>query len=83
MENVVVEIELAATEERIEAVLPVDRPLRELLNELIPQIELSRNNITFDMNDVVVCDKDRGILLNLGCTIREAGVSSGSRILLC
>jgi len=83
MENVVVAINLPATEESIEAVLPADRPIKDFLAELLEQIEQSRFNIMFDVENVIVCDLDRKEILDSRKTIRALGVRSGANLLIC
>lgn len=83
MNTIVVEVCLSATNDTIEFLLPLDRPLSELLAEMVKQIVTVKKNIRFAEKVPLVCDLDRHVLLDSSHTLAQANVSNGTRLLLC
>ncbi len=82
MEMVIVEISVPAINEKFDFKLPSTGKIKDVTAELVRMLELSKGNLQFDPEMVLLCDLDNGRVLNPGLTVAEQQIKDGSYLQL-
>lgn len=84
MEQIKVELYLIGTDAYMDFLLPLDRPLCELLEEMVAQVESVDAALSFDRAQPwMLCDLEHHRLLDPQKSLAELGVRNGARLSLC
>ena len=82
MEMVIVEISVPAINEKFDFKLPSTGKIKDVTAELVRMLELSKGNLQFDPEMVLLCDLDSGRVLNPSLTVAEQQIKDGSYLQL-
>ena len=82
MEMVIVEISVPAINEKFDFKLPSTGKIKDVTAELVRMLELSKGNLQFDPEMVLLCDLDNGRVLNPALTVAEQQIKDGSYLQL-
>ncbi len=82
MEMVIVEISVPAVNEKFDFKLPASGKIKDVTAELVRMLEITRGNIQFDPDMLLLCDLDKGRVLNPNLTVAELRITDGSMLQL-
>lgn len=82
MESIIVEIYIPATSTSFDFRLPSTGRVKDIIAEVIRILEATQQNLEFDRDQSVLCDRDRKIILEPEYTVTEAGLQDGCRLIL-
>ncbi len=82
MESVIVEVYIPATSASYDFRLPSSGRIGDVIREVIRVLEATQQNLTFDREHAVLCDRDREAVLAAQDTVAEAGLHDGSKLIL-
>ena len=82
MENIIVEITLAATGEVVDFMLPAHVPVGEMIGDLTRLVEQVYQQITYSGEQPVLCNQSEGRMIPLDITLAQAGVQDGHKLIL-
>lgn len=82
MEMVIVEISVPAINEKFDFKLPSSGKIKDVTSELVRMLEITRGNIQFDPDMLLLCDLDNGRVLNPNLTVAELHITDGSMLQL-
>ena len=82
MQTIIVEIFVPATSTSFDFRLPSTGRIGDITNEVIRILETTQQNLLFDKENPVLCDRGRDIILNPAATVAEAGLRDGARLIL-
>ena len=82
MEMVIVEISVPAINEKFDFKLPSTGKIKDITAELVRTLELTKGNLHFDSEMVLLCDLDNGRVLNPNMTVAEQQITDGSYLQL-
>lgn len=78
--NILVTINIAATDDRVEFLIPTHRFLYELIPDIIRQIEKVCKNVLIDSNCPLLYERERGMFIDLTKNAEQAGLRQGSSL---
>lgn len=82
MESVIVEVYIPATSASYDFRLPSSGKIGDVIGEVIRVLEATQQNLEFDWEQSVLCDRDREVILAPQDTVAEAGLRDGSKLIL-
>lgn len=82
MEMIIVEISVPAINEKFDFKLPSTGKIKDITAELVRMLELSKGNLQFDPEMVLLCDLDNGRVLNPALTVAEQQIKDGAYLQL-
>lgn len=82
METIIVEIYIPAISSSFDFRLPASGRVCDVVDEIIRILETTQQNLLFDKNHPMLCDTDRGRVLNPADSIAETGLRDSSRLIL-
>ena len=82
METIIVEINIAASDENVEFVLPAHVKVEALLPAIIRLVEQTHQALQFDPEKTMLCDPRSQKILLPSITLAQAGVRQGHRLML-
>ena len=82
MEMIIVEISVPAINEKFDFKLPSTGKIKDVTAELVRMLELSKGNLQFDPEMVLLCDLDNGRVLNPSLTVAEQQLKDGAYLQL-
>lgn len=81
-DKVLVEVYLPMAEQTFETLLPKDIRIAEAI-ALLSRVFSDLANVLYEsMDNDVLCDRETGVIYNIGITVREANILNGSRLML-
>jgi uncharacterized ubiquitin-like protein YukD len=78
MEMVIVEISVPAINEKFDFKFPSTAKIKDVMAELVRTLELTNGNMQFDSEMLLLCDLDRGRVLNPNQTVAEQQITDGA-----
>lgn len=82
MQTIIVEIYIPATSARFDFRLPSSGRIGDIMAEITRVLEATQQNLQLDREQPMLCDQDRGLVLDRNDTVAEAGLRDGSRLIL-
>ena len=82
MERVIVEISVPAISKKFDFKLPSTGYIKDIVPELVRTLELTEQNLKFDEEALLLCDMEKGTVLNPNATVAELQIKDGSVLLL-
>ena len=82
MQTIIVEIYIPAISTSFDFRLPSTGRIDDVIWEVIRILETTQQNLLFDKERPILCDRDRSIVLNGAHTVEEAGLQDGAQLLL-
>lgn len=82
METIIVEICIGITGSVSDFVLPAHVPVESLVGEIIKLVEQAFPWITYDKEQPLLCDSEKGCVIPGHLTLAQAGIRDSSRLLL-
>lgn len=82
MQLIIVEVYVPATSASFDFRLPSTGRVGDIMTEIIRILEATQQNLQFDMEDLLLCDREGERMLNRNDTVAEAGLRDGSRLIL-
>ena len=82
MEMIIVEISIPAINEKFDFKLPSTGRIKDITTELVRMLELTKGNLKFDSEMVLLCDLDNGRVLNPNLTVAEHHIKDGAYLQL-
>ena len=82
MQSIIVEVYVPATSVSFDFRLPSTGKIGDIVKEMIRILESTQNNLMFDQEQPMLCDCERGIILQSKDSVAEAGLQDGSKLLL-
>lgn len=82
METIIVEINIAASDENVEFILPAHVKIESLLPEIIRLVEQTHQELQYDPIHTMLCDTRSQKMLSSGITLAQAGIRQGYKLLL-
>ena len=81
MQTIIVEVDIPSTGDSFDFRLPSTGRIGDIAREMVRILENTGNNLLFDENSML-CDRERGIILNKNDTVAQACLSDGARLML-
>ena len=82
MEVVIVEIFIPAINQKIDFKLPSTGRIKDITAELVRILDITEHNVQFDSDVLLLCDTDKGTVLNPSMTVGELQIKDGACLLL-
>lgn len=82
MENIIVELCIAATGNTADFMLPVHVPVNKLISELIKLIEQVYPETSFEQETPVLCDMLNQRMIPGNLTLAQAGIRDSHRLMI-
>lgn len=82
MQSIIVEVYVPALTISFDFRLPATGKIGDLTQEMINVLERTQQNIRFDREQPMLCDRDRGIVLKREDTVAEAGLRDSAQLML-
>lgn len=82
MQTIIVEIYIPATSSSFDFRLPSTGKIADIVSEVIWILETTQQNLLFDHDQPILCDCERGVVLDQHITVAEAGLRDGTRLML-
>lgn len=82
MQSIIVELFVPATSASFDFRLPSTGKIGDIVKEMIRILESTEHNLLFDRAQPILCDAERGVILEMHKSVAEAGLKDGSRLLL-
>lgn len=82
METIIVEINIAASDENTEFILPAHVKIDSLLPAIIRLVEQTHQELQYDPEHTMLCDPRSQKILPSNITLAQAGVRQGHQLML-
>lgn len=82
MENITVEVSVPAINRSYDFQLPTNNYVWEIISELTHILETTQQNVLFDRRSPLLCDVDRGLILNPNAMIADVQIKDGTTLIL-
>ena len=82
METIIVEIFIPATNQSFDFRLPAGGRVQDVVSEIVRILEITQQNLVIDSENPLLCDLERGIVLDPGKCIAETGIHDSSKLIL-
>jgi len=82
METVIVEVSVPAVNEKFDFKLPSTGKIKDVTDELVRMIQVTRKNVMFDPDMTLLCDLENGKVFNPYLTVAEQHITDGSSLQL-
>lgn len=82
MQQIIVEVLVPATSEEFDFRLPASARIGDVIGEMIRTLEATRQNLRFDAEYPMLCDRRAGRVLRRGDTVAGAGLRDGAQLIL-
>ena len=82
MESIIVEVYIPATSASYDFRLPSIGRVGDITDEVIRILETTQQDLEFDREQPILCDREREMILDPRLTVAEAGLRDGSRLIL-
>ena len=82
MQTIIVEIFVPATSASFDFRLPSTGRIGDITSEVIRILETTQQNLLFDKEQPVLCDRERDVILKPRDTVAEAGLRDGAQLIL-
>ena len=82
METIIVEITIPAISASFDFRMPATGRVCDITEEIVRILETTQQNLTFDKTAPMLCDVERGTILNPAKRIGETGLHDSSRLIL-
>lgn len=82
MEMVIVEVSIPAVNEKYDCKLPSTLKIKDVTTELVRMIQATKGNVMFDPDMTLLCDLERGTVLNPNLTVAEQQITDGATLQL-
>ena len=82
METVIVEISIPGTDEKYDFKLPSTAKIKNVTEELSRILKITKGNIEFDPELLLLCDLEKGKVLNPNKTVAEHQITDGATLQL-
>ena len=80
METVIVEISVPAINEKIDFRLPSTAKIKDVIAEIARILETVKGNLQFDPDTLLLCDLDKGAVLNPSQTVADQHLQDGATL---
>ena len=78
MEMVIVEVSIPAVNEKYDFKLPSTAKIKDITTELVRIIRVTKGNVMFDSEMALLCDLEKGRVLNPNQTVADQQITDGS-----
>lgn len=82
METIIVQINIAASDENTEFILPAHVKIDSLLPAIIRLVEQTHQELQYDAEHTVLCDPRSQKILSPDITLAQAGIRQGHKLML-
>lgn len=82
METIIVEIHIPAISASFDFRLPASGRVCDVVDEIIRILETTQQNLLFDKEHPMLCDTEKGCVLDPEAFIAETGIRDSSRLIL-
>ena len=82
MQSIIVEIYVPATSMSYDFRLPSTGRISDITAEVIKILETTQQNLLFDREQPMLCDREKGTILEGQRTVAEAGLQDGAQLML-
>ena len=82
METIIVEINIAASNENTEFILPAHVKIEALLPAIVRLVEQTHQELHYQLDNTVLCDSGSQRILPSSITLAQAGIRQGNRLML-
>lgn len=82
METIIVEISIPAISTTFDFRLPSSGRVYDVVDEIIRILETTQQNLVFDKEHPMLCDTERGCVLDPAAHIAETGIRDSSKLML-
>ena len=82
METIIVEIYIPAISQVFDFRIPASGRVYDIIEEIIRILEITQQNLVFDKDVPMLCDLERGTIIDPSKHIAEIGLHDSSRLIL-
>lgn len=82
MESIIVEIHVPAITRSFDFRLPSEGRIYDISEEIIRILELTQQNLSFNKEYPMLCDVEKGVILDPEKCVAETGLHDSSKLLL-
>ena len=82
METIIAEIHIPAISASFDFRLPASGRVCDVVDEIIRILETTQQNLVFDKEHPMLCDTEKGCVLDPAAHIAETGIRDSSKLML-
>ena len=82
MQTIIVEITVPSISKRFDFRLPTTGCIGNVIDDIAYTLETTQQNISFNMADLILCDRDQRRILHRWETVAGAGLRDSSQLIL-